>query len=162
MGRYNFKNAVKLIGIPFLLSALVFGVVLTQQNTDLISRAGGYQQSTKYFKLIMSDNPEETFIVRVDDPEISGRIVSDLTEAKSLIFSGRVKKGDGGFNAKVGGYWNWHMDPDTVTVGQKSVYICDSRPSQVEADLSKWLGKTFCPSLALIEAVYDTPVLPSQ
>lgn len=160
MSRYKFRDAIKLVGIPFLLSVIFYGVILVRQNTNFPSKARVIPETVKYFKLISQDNQDDFFIIRVDNPEISNEIISRDNLGKRIIISGRVKKGDGGFNIKRGGYWNWHLDPDSINISEKEVNLCDAEPSVVDKNLEDWIGKTYCPSEVKVGAVYDTPVLP--
>lgn len=113
----------------------------------------------KYFKYTSPAStraPEESFIVAMTDQD-------DINNAmnNSLIVSGVVKEGDGGFNISFGqtpsGSWSWYLDPSTITFGQYAMEVCDGRPSFVERTRSEWLGHRFCPWNARMTAVYDSP-----
>ncbi|KKQ43247.1 MAG: hypothetical protein US60_C0005G0007 [Microgenomates group bacterium GW2011_GWC1_37_8] len=157
--RMNLKNALKLVGTPFIITAIIFGVLVTQQETKTKSRAE-VSQTSRYFRFVMKTYTTESFIVRIDNPEIVEQALIDLSGDRKLFPAGEVKKGDGGFNVKPGGFWNWHFDPNTVVLREDEILICESTPADVEINISRWNGKTFCPSQARLDSVYDTPPLP--
>ena len=53
----------------------------------------------------------------------------------------RIAQGNGGFNTP----WNWHLDPDTVSLPEVAIELCDGCPSDVEASGVNYGGGTFCP-----------------
>lgn len=90
------------------------------------------------------ENPEgETFFVRFVDPEmisLAERIAAGKEPQR--IVTGRLRCGDGGFNRG----WSWHLDPNSTSLVEASIELCDGCPSFVEAELDYWLrlGR-YCP-----------------
>ena len=85
----------------------------------------------------------ERFKVLVKDPELAGVFRSMLRGERSGIVIGELRAGDGGFNKP----WSWHLDPDTVSIADATIELCDGMPSFVEAELDYWLSvvKRYCP-----------------
>lgn len=61
----------------------------------------------------------------------SGLIVDDRQQGKSPYDS----------------QWSWHLNPDSTTMVESAIEVCDGKPSDVEAALDYWLSrvKRFCP-----------------
>lgn len=90
-----------------------------------------------------SGNPDGEFfrIVLRDTVEIAAA-KRELRERRGRIISGRLGRGDGGFNAP----WHWHFRPESTWVVDGSIEICDACPSTVEGWLDGWLEfGIFCP-----------------
>ena len=111
----KFKRAIKLIGTPFILAAIVFAVFATREKTNLRPQAN-VSATSKYVRFKISDDPQESFIVRVNNPDVLEQVQKDLDSGKKLFPVGTVREGDGGFNVRLGSYWSWYIDPDSVSM----------------------------------------------
>lgn len=85
----------------------------------------------------------EEFTAIVADPEQVQALQARMTAGVEGVVSGRLVRGNGGFNAP----WGWHWDPETVHVADVSIELCDGRPSMVDEDLDYWVDTVgyFCP-----------------
>lgn len=97
-----------------------------------LAKAGDYFQ----VKVI-----NEYFCVYITDPETLNLAYLDAAGVIDKIVAGTVKAGNDGYNQP----WSWHLDPDSVTLPDVAMEICDGKPSFVENDLPYWLNKRFCP-----------------
>jgi hypothetical protein len=84
---------------------------------------------------------DETFVLRVGDPETITAAYDSLRGANSRFPIGPLRRGDGGFNAP----WSWHIDPDEARLTEAAIEVCDGRPSYVEAHVEDFLGIGYCP-----------------
>lgn len=110
----------------------------------------------KYFKFVMSDDSNEYFTVKITDSATIKRAEEELSKKSSVIVTGKVREGNGGFNKKSSSsYWNWHLDPETVSFADFTTEICDGRPSFVDQSLSEWKDKQYCPWVARISEEMD-------
>ena len=109
--------------------------------------------SVKYFKYVMKSNNNESFFVKMTDPATIQQAMNDFNGQRNLIPAGIVVAGNGGFNAP----WSWNIDPSSVKLSQVWMEVCDARPTEVESNLTSWLGQTYCPWDAVVSAVYDVP-----
>jgi hypothetical protein len=85
------------------------------------------------------------------DPSVSFRILlkssASIEEAERLLRSGetrwvvgRLRRGDGGFNAP----WSWHFDPDDpadISFAEVTIEECQATPGYVEEHLDAWLRR---------------------
>ncbi len=110
-------------------------------------------QIEKLFKFEMSVNSKEWIIVKIDDPIVWRQALDDLNGARTLIVSGTVTAGNGGFN----NLWSWHLDPLSIVLGNSFIEVCDGMPSWVENNLAQWLGKTYCPWSSRVVSVSLNP-----
>lgn len=87
--------------------------------------------------------PGETFRILVTTPEQVADARAMLQSGEERVVMGELARGSGGFNS---GY-RWHLKPQTVSIVDAAVEICDGRPSFVEAELDYWMAnvKTYCP-----------------
>jgi len=71
-------------------------------------------------------------------------------EERALHVSGRLARGDGGFNAP----WSWHIAPDEWGLAELSIELCDGLPEHVEDDLEYWIDtvRFFCSWSSFIRA----------
>lgn len=55
------------------------------------------------------------------------------------------------------GSWTWHVDPENVSFADKTIELCDGRPSHIEGDKPTWLTniKQYCPWIARIVSIED-------
>jgi hypothetical protein len=85
----------------------------------------------------------ERFNIRVTDPTTITLLRQRLQSGRVGVIIGRLASGSGGFNTP----WSWHLDPATVQPADLAVEVCDGRPSDIEGNLSYWLGtvKNYCP-----------------
>ena len=53
--------------------------------------------------------------------------------------------------------WKWHLDPEKTKMAEVAMELCDGTPSQIEADLDRWINKvkSFCPWSAKLINVQD-------
>lgn len=87
---------------------------------------------------------QESFRIKLTDPQRIAQARRILRgEESQKIVSGRLVRGDGGFNT---GY-RWHLDPATVEFVEAAIELCDGVPSFVEKELDYWIDvvKSFCP-----------------
>ena len=97
---------------------------------------------------------DETFIARTSDPALIQALEAQLAlplAERTLHINGKIAAGtDGNLT------WSWHFIPDQWQLAEMSIELCDGRPSDVEADLTYWLGTVgqFCPwSARVLEEV---------
>lgn len=66
------------------------------------------------------------------------------------VILGSLAAGDDGVNAP----YTWHLVPSTVAAADVAAEVCDGRPSDVQGNLSYWLGtvKSYCPWSAKVVA----------
>ncbi|MCC6032990.1 MAG: hypothetical protein LM561_02805 [Desulfurococcaceae archaeon] len=85
----------------------------------------------------------ERFKVLVRDPSVADELRKMLRGERRGIVIGELRSGDGGFNKP----WSWHLDPDTISVADVAIELCDGTPSFVESELDYWLNvvKRYCP-----------------
>lgn len=85
----------------------------------------------------------ERFKVLVKNPAIAEELRKILRGERFGIVIGELRRGDGGFNKP----WSWHLDPDTVSVTEAAIELCDGLPSFVESELDYWINvvKRYCP-----------------
>lgn len=84
---------------------------------------------------------DETFVLRVSDPETVTAAYENLRGGNSRFPIGPLRRGDGGFNAP----WSWHIDPDGARLTEAAIEVCDGRPSYVEGHVEDFLGIGYCP-----------------
>ena len=87
---------------------------------------------------------QETFVVLLNDPAVIADARSRIATNHGIgIVNGTLRSGDGGFNQP----WSWHLDPESITIADLTIELCDGRPSMVEDDLDYWIGTVgqFCP-----------------
>ncbi|MBI4058925.1 hypothetical protein HY404_01650 [Candidatus Microgenomates bacterium] len=101
----------------------------------------------RYFKYTSKGDSNGSFIVKMIDQTTIQQALKDISEQR-LIVGGIVNAGNGGFNSP----WSWHLDPSTIVLGESFVEACDAQPSYVEAHLTDWLGKMYCPWNARISS----------
>jgi hypothetical protein len=106
------------------------------------------------------DGPSQDFIIEVEGERFRIR-VTDVATATLLqqrrtsgqlgVVSGRLVRGDGGFN----GPWGWHLSPSSIEVPDAAIELCDGRPSMVQADLDYWVDivRSYCPWSARVYGV---------
>ena len=99
-----------------------------------------------------SDEAGTTFVIDVVGEEFrvqatSATAISALRQRMASgaagVITGRLSSGSGGFNAP----WGWHLDPATVAAPDVATEVCDGRPSDVQSNISYWMGSvgSFCP-----------------
>jgi SH3-like domain-containing protein len=128
----------------------------SKQFTLNVSPVSPVSPVVKYFRYVMIDDPNESFIVKMTNSATIQQALDDLNGQRRLIVSGIVNSDNGGFNSP----WSWHLDPATVILGESFIELCDARPSYVETHLVEWLGQRYCPWGARVNAAYDTPPTP--
>jgi hypothetical protein len=96
--------------------------------------------------------PSQEFVIEVQGERFRLR-TGNVATASALdarrrsgtlgVVSGRLVRGDGGFNAP----WGWHLDPASIEVPQAAIELCDGRPSMVQGDLDYWVDtvRAYCP-----------------
>lgn len=91
---------------------------------------------------------EECFILRLIEPTQIREARALLKENSSSKFpTGKLQRGDGGFN-RCGVYrWSWHMDPASVSFAEVATEVCDGLPSFVEERVDYWVDtlQNYCP-----------------
>ncbi|HET7291090.1 MAG TPA: hypothetical protein VFM88_01570 [Vicinamibacteria bacterium] len=92
---------------------------------------------------------DETFVLRVADPETISAAYQNLRGANSRFPIGPLRQGDGGFNEP----WSWHIDPGEVRLTEVAIELCDGRPSYVEDHVDDYLAAGYCPWGGRIVAV---------
>ncbi len=85
----------------------------------------------------------EQFRVRIHDEDEIAEARALLQSGDSLNLSGRILRGNGGFNT---GY-SWHLRPETVEFTDLTMELCDGRPSFVEANVDYFVDtvEVYCP-----------------
>jgi len=89
-------------------------------------------------------NPDgQIFRALIRDPAVVAEAEALVGVGHRKILSGRLLRGDGGFNAP----WSWNLDPDAVGFAEFTIELCDGCPAFVEEELDYWLGtvRTYCP-----------------
>ena len=51
--------------------------------------------------------------------------------------------------------WSWYVDPETITLNEVTIEVCDASPSYIEQHLGDWLGRDWCPWSAEIEYIEE-------
>jgi len=93
----------------------------------------------------------EAFGIGLTDEANIARAVQLLSQDGESIVSGRLARGDGGFNSP----WSWHLRPETVSFAETSIEVCDGCPRFVESNLPYWvdnLGR-FCPIVRVTKRI---------
>jgi hypothetical protein len=76
--------------------------------------------------------------------------VSSATIPNGLILRG---PGEANYNLP----WSWHLDPETTTMAEVTIEVCDGAPSYVEANLDEFVDTIgqYCPWSAELIHVED-------
>ena len=83
----------------------------------------------------------EVFRILLRDSSVIAQARALVGAGRRRIVLGRIAQGNGGFNTP----WNWHLDPDTVSLPEVAIELCDGCPSNVESTGVSWGAGTFCP-----------------
>ena len=83
----------------------------------------------------------QVFRILLRDSSVIAQARALVGAGSRRIVLGTLVRGNGGFNAP----WNWHLDPDTVSLPEVAIELCDGCPSDVEASGVNYGGGTFCP-----------------
>ncbi len=84
---------------------------------------------------------DETFVLRVEDPETISAAYENMRGGNSRFPIGPLRRGNGGFNAP----WSWHIDPAEVRLAEAAIELCDGRPSYVEEHVEDYVTAGYCP-----------------
>jgi hypothetical protein len=85
----------------------------------------------------------ESFRVQVTNANTLTAMRARMQAGTIGVLIGSLASGDGGVNAPYG----WHLEPETVAVADVAVEVCDGRPSDVQRNLTYWIGtvRSYCP-----------------
>jgi hypothetical protein len=78
---------------------------------------------------------EDTFRILLRDSAEIAKAESMLRGGPAKVVAGKLRSGDGGFNAP----WRWHLHPDSTWLADMVVELCQGTPSAVEQNLEAWL-----------------------
>jgi hypothetical protein len=93
---------------------------------------------------------DQTFVLRVSDPETIAAGYANLRGRDSRFPSGPIRRGDGGFNAP----WSWHLDSAETRFVEAAIEVCDGEPRYVEGHVADYLQVGgYCPWAARVVAV---------
>lgn len=109
---------------------------------------GGSEPSAAFVDFVAAVE-DETFVVRVSDPETIAAAYGNLRGENSRFPIGPLRRGDGGFNAP----WSWHIDSGEVRLTEVAIEVCDGRPSYVEEHVEDYVPIGYCPWGARIVAL---------
>jgi hypothetical protein len=84
---------------------------------------------------------DETFVLRVEDPESVALGFAALRGEASVFPIGPLREGDGGFNSP----WSWHVEPAGARFTEVAIEVCDGRPSYVEEHVAEFVPIGYCP-----------------
>lgn len=113
-------------------------------------RSSPTEPSPRLFTIRACDN--ETFRVRINDPIVAAEAAARLGKGTGRVLTGRLLRGDGGFNAP----WGWHLDPSAVAFADATIELCDGCPSHLQENLDYWIDtvRHFCPWSAEVIAAH--------
>lgn len=85
----------------------------------------------------------EQFRIHVTDAQAIARLDERMRTNTTGVIMGRVVAGTGGVNSP----WSWHLEPESITVPDVTIELCDGLPSYVEDNLAEWLVQVgnYCP-----------------
>jgi hypothetical protein len=85
----------------------------------------------------------EQFRVEVSNATAIAALRQRMASGTAGVVMGRLSSGNGGFNTP----WGWHLDPATVGAPDVATEVCDGRPSDVQSNISYWMGSvgSYCP-----------------
>ncbi len=85
----------------------------------------------------------EVFRIRILDRARAAEAETLIGAGHVKIVTGRVARGDGGFNAP----WSWHLEPASIAFVDAATEFCDGCPSYLDANLDHWIADvgTYCP-----------------
>ena len=101
---------------------------------------GGGEPDNPFTEFVIAVE-NETFVVRVSDPDTIRLGFANLRGDASVFPIGPLLRGDGGFNAP----WAWHIDPAAVRFTEVAIEVCDGRPSYVQEHVDDYLSIGYCP-----------------
>ena len=92
----------------------------------------------QYFTVKVVD---EQFIMLATKPQTIQLAMENFQGKNNRFPIGQIALGNGGFNQP----WNWHFVPETVSMVEASVEVCDGKPSYVNTHLNDYLVTGYCP-----------------
>lgn len=81
----------------------------------------------------------EDFRAATSRPEIIAMAREELRkpmEERRLHIAGSIAEGDGDVNMR----WNWHFIPDSWTLAEFSIEVCDVSPTLISQNVDGWIG----------------------
>ena len=111
----------------------------------------GTQSRGMYFVV---DVVGERFTMLAVDQHAIRDALDNMNGLNNMHPIGVLDFGDGGFNKP----WGWHYKPETVTMTDMSIEVCDDEPHFVQENLSYWVNtvKFYCPWGAKIISASQT------
>ena len=92
----------------------------------------------QYFTVKVID---EQFVMLVTKPETIRLAMENLQGKNNRFPSGRIALGNGGYNQA----WDWHYVPDSVSMVEVSIEVCDAKASYVNTHLNDFIAVGYCP-----------------
>ncbi len=98
------------------------------------------------FEFVHGKDTSLTYAAVTAAPALIAAVRAELAKPlaeRHLHIHGAVAKGDGGHNSP----WYWHFVPDRWNLVEMSMELCDGQPSDIEADVDKWVADigSYCP-----------------
>jgi hypothetical protein len=119
---------------------LAIGLTLVLATSLGALGCGGSDPDNPFTEFVIAVD-DETFVLRVSDPETIRLGFANLRGEASVFPIGPLVRGDGGFNAP----WSWHIDPAAVRFTEIAIEVCDGRPSYVEEHVDDFVPIGYCP-----------------
>ena len=128
---------------PYVLTSLFLSLVLLACDNSDSREEDGALFLVRACRDSAANPNGETFRVLIRDPEVAAEADRLIASGERRILSGRVVRGDGGFNEP----WSWHIDPDSVGFADITIELCDGCPHYIEEDLTYWTDtvRYYCP-----------------
>ena len=98
----------------------------------------------------------EFFNLWTTNPDTIDEILAlEAGDSRASIPNGELRRGPGLANHNAP--WSWHLDPDTTSMAEVTIELCDGVPSYVEANLDQWIDQVgrYCPWGATLIYVAD-------
>ena len=90
----------------------------------------------------------ENFRLHLTEPDDIAEAERLLATGETLIPNGRLRRGNGGFNAP----WSWHLDPADFEWAFATIEVCSGCASFVEENRDHWVDvlRRYCPWSAVV------------
>ena len=127
---------------PYILTSLLLLSLLSCDSSDS-GEIDGALFLVRACQGSESNPGGETFKVLIRDPQVIAEAERLISSGERRILSGKVERGDGGFNDP----WSWHLNPDSVEFADITIELCDGCPHYLEEDLEYWTKTVgyYCP-----------------
>lgn len=94
---------------------------------------------TFQFKMIGDGTGLQDFQVATSDPQVIAMtreqlLLPEAERRKHIV--GPIGYGNGGVNL----HWNWHFIPDSWTLAEESIELCDTGPILISQDVEYWVN----------------------